>query len=231
MLRLIGTILVVFLAMAVLRQLPVVGVFFQIPLLGFFLAAILVGLIAERLGTMRRRRVGFQRVQRELGAVDTPRNRGKLGSLLLSQGRHRAAIGHLRAAARGEPEVAEWAYRLGCALLGAGQVQDAAGALGAAVELDPNHAYGVPRLRRAEALTVCGHHEEAFEELGRFERDYGPSPESAYRRGQALRRAGRKREARDAFAEVGGLASAAVRYQKSEARLFALRALVARTLC
>jgi tetratricopeptide (TPR) repeat protein len=229
-LRLIGTILLVFLVMGVLRQVPVVGVFFQIPLLGFFLAAFLVGLLADRLGTMARRRVVFQRAQRDLGGVDTPRNRGKLGSLLLSQGSHRAAIGHLRAAVEGEPESAEWAYRLGCALLGAGQTEDAAAALGGAIELDAGHAYGAPRLRRAEALTVCGRHEEAFTELECFERDYGPSAESAYRRGLALRGGGRKAEARAAFAEVSRLAASAVRYQKSEARLFALRAWAARLL-
>ncbi|MAF66098.1 MAG: hypothetical protein CMJ84_10645 [Planctomycetes bacterium] len=220
----------VFLVMGTLRQLPVVGVFFQIPLLGFFLAAFLVGLLADRLGTMTRRRVSFQRAQRELGGVDTPRNRGKLGALLVNQGSHRAAIAHLRAAAEGEPEVTEWAYRLGCALLGAGQVEDAAAAFARTIELDAGHAYGAPRLRRAEALVVCGRHEEAFAELERFERDYGPSAESAYRRGVALRGGGQKAQARAAFAEVGRLAAAAVRYQKSEARLFALRAFFARVL-
>jgi tetratricopeptide (TPR) repeat protein len=165
---------------------------------------------------------------RTLSAVESAHNQGKLGALLLSRGRAREALVHLELAVSGEPRVAEWHYRLGLARLA---LRDAAGALAAlerCVALEEEHAYGVAQLRRAECLQRLTRHAEALDVLALQERNHGPSPESAYRRGCAERALGRRAEARVAFAEVGELARRATRYQRRGATLWALRATLAR---
>jgi len=186
--------------------------------------------LAERLGTAAGHRRRFQRMRRDLGQVDTPHNRGKLGALLLSQRRCAQAVPHLEAAVAGEPQSAEWRYRLGCAYLGARRREEAVEALTAAAELDEEHAYGAVLLRLVEALHGSGRHEEALAQVERFERGHGPTPESAYRRGLAHKALGRKDEAAASFDEVSRLAGGAARYQRAEARRFALRAFLARVV-
>ena len=62
----------------------------------------------------------------------------------------------------------------------------------------------------------------------RFERNHGPNPESAYRRGLALRQLGRKDDAARALAEVGDLAGKTVGFQKKGVWTWVLRAQLAR---
>ena len=228
MLRLIGFFLLALAALAVLRELPVVGGIFRIPLVGFYLAAIVVSAVLAWWGSRAVDRGRFQRMRRELGQTDTPHNRGKLGSLLLAQGRHRQAIPHLEAAVEGDPDEVDWPYRLGVALLEAGKPGEAVAPLERAVELQEGHAYGAALLRLSEALLRSGRAAEALEVVRRFERGYGETPESAYRRGVAAREAGRKDEAQASFQRVPELASSAARYQRSEARWWAWKAFWAR---
>ena len=68
----------------------------------------------------------------------------------------------------------------------------------------------------------------SIETIARFERNHGPSPESAYRRGCAHRALGRREDERGAFAEVGRLARQSARYQRGEAAKWARLALLAR---
>ena len=125
MLRLIGFFILVFMLMGILQHVPIVGAVFRIPFLGFWVTAILLSVVLSRLAvrTVDRRR--FTSLQRQLGAVETPHNQGKLGMLLLNQGQYRRAIPQLQRACEGEPDSAEWHYRLGCALLGARRPEDA----------------------------------------------------------------------------------------------------------
>lgn len=211
-----------------LRHLPVVGALFRIPLLGFYFAAVIVAGLASRWTAAALDRKRERDLEARLGAVDTPHNKGKLGQLLASQGRYARALPLLEEAAAGEPELAEWHYRLGCAYLRSGRSREAVDSLSRAIAIDEEHGYGAAMLALSQALLAQGRAAEALEAVERFERNHGPSPESAYRRGLALRAAGGTEAARAAFAEVAPLASQAAGYQRRSARGWVLRAFVAR---
>ena len=226
--RLVGFFLAVFALLAVLRQVPIVASIVSVPFLGFWVSAALVSLAAAKGGALLVDRRRDADLVRRLGAVDTPHNRGKLGSHFLARGRWRRALAHLEAAAAGEPEVAEWHFRLGQARLARGDAAGARAALAAAVELEEGHAYGQALLRLAEAELAAQDAPASLATLERYERNHGPSPESAYRRGRALQRLGRKDEARAALGEVGELARTAARYQRREGASWLWRAFLAR---
>lgn len=228
--RLLGYFALVFAAMFLLRHVPVVGELFRVPFLGFVLAAAVVSAgvswYTVRAVDGRRAKV----MERQLGAVDTPHNQGKLGSLILAQGRARRAIPHLERAAAGEANHTEWHYRLGCAYLSAGRAREARAALERAVAQDEEHAYGAVTLRLSQARLAAQDADGALEALARFERNHGPSPESAYRRGLALRAAGKRAESQAAFAEVAKLAAHAARFQKGAQRGFVWLSYVRRVI-
>ena len=228
MLRLAGFFVLVLLALAVLRELPLVGRVFRVPLLGFWLTAILVSVAASKLAADALDRRRQRALARSLGSVETPRNQGKLGALLLAQGHARRAVPPLERAVAGEPDSVEWHYRLGLARLSTGDAAGATSALARAVEMNEEHAYGAARLRLAEARAKAGDPEGALEDLRRFEASHGPNPESAYRRGAVLRRLGRRDEARGAFDEVRRLGRDLAGYQRSGATGWILRASLAR---
>jgi len=215
---------VVLVALTVLRQLPFIGGIFQVPFLGFYLAAVVVSLASARLGTRLVDRRKFQRSVRSLGEVDTPHNRGKLGALLAVDGRHKEALGHLEAAGEYEPELAEWAFRVGRSRLALGDASGAAEALTRAVGLDEEHGYGEALRRLAEALTRQGSPEEALERLDRHDVIYGETPESAYLRGRAHQAGGDKEAAKVAFLKAPELVADVAKYQREGARVWAMRA-------
>lgn len=227
-LRLLGFFVAVFALLALLRQVPIVASIVSVPFLGFWVSAALVSALAAKGGAFLVDRRRDRDAERRLGAVDTPHNRGKLGSHFLARGRPKLALPHLEAAAAGEPEVAEWRFRLGQARLASGDAAGARAALAATVELEEGHAYGQALLRLAEAELAAQDAPASLATLERFERNHGPSPESAYRRGRALARLGRKDEARAALGEVGELARAAARYQRREGAGWLWRAFLAR---
>jgi len=227
-LRLVGFFVLVFALTFLLGKLPLIGgLFARTGCLGIWLTAIALSWAITKYGQralrMRRDRAEIRR----LSAVESPHNQGKLGTMFLAQGRARRALPHLRRAVEGEPEVAEWHYRLGCALLKVHEREEAAAALARCVAIHEEHAYGAAQLRLAESLTALGRLDEALETLGTFERNHGPSPESAYRRGRAHRLADRNEEARRAFGEVSALAAEAAQYQRRQAGLWTLRARLA----
>jgi tetratricopeptide (TPR) repeat protein len=201
---------------------PVIGRVFDVPILGFWGAAILVSAAASKIADSALRRRRLSRRLRDLGHVETPHNQGKLGSLLAGEGRHKEAIPHLERAVAGEPRVAEWRYRLGCALLRTGKPRESALALEEAAAIDEEHAYGAVLARLAEARLAGGDPEGALEAIRRRERNHGPDAESAYRRGLAEKAAGRKAAARASFAETRRLAGSAARFQRARARKWAL---------
>lgn len=227
MLRLAGFFVVTLIVLQLLRHVPVVGRVFDVPLLGFWGAAILVSAVASRFATVAIDRRRMRTRARELGHVDTPHNQGKLGSLLAGEGRHRAAVPHLERAVRGEPGVAEWHYRLGCALLATRRPKEAAGELLEAARLDEEHAYGAVLARLAQARLEGGDAAGSLEAIARRERNHGPDAESAYRRGLAQKNLGRKDEAKRSFAEARDLAASAAPFQRAQARKWALLAFVA----
>ena len=229
--RIVAFLLLVFLLASGLGHLPVVGPLFRgTGVIGLFLAATLASVVLARVGE---RLLAARKLRSEivaLGAVESAHNRGKLGLLYLARGRPRAALAPLEEAVRGEPEVAEWHYRLGLARLATRAVAPALEAFERCVALEEEHAYGAAQLRRAECLARLGRGPEALAALGTFERNHGPSPESAYRRGRLLKSLGRRDEARAAFAEAPELARRAPRYQRRSATGWALRASLARLL-
>ncbi len=228
MLRLIGFFALVFVVLAVLRQVPILGAPFRIPFVGWWFAVIVVSAVCARLASTALERSKLRRLERTFGAVDTPHNQGKLGSLHAGRGRHRAALAGFERASAGEPEFAEWHYRLGISRLATGDPTGARSALERTLALNEDHAYGEAMLRLAEAQTEEGAGEAALATLDRFEQVRGPTPESAYRRGRALRRLGRSGDARAAFAEVGTLARRLAPYQRREGWRWVARAALAR---
>src|SRR5258705_1118964 len=200
MLRLVGFFVVTLLALHLLRQVPVIGQVFDIPIVGFWGAAILVSAAASHFASAALSRRQAQRRIRDLGHVDRPHSQGKLGSLLAGAGRFRAGVPHLERAAAGEPTVAEWHYRLGCALLETSRPREAAAALAQASAIDEEHAYGAVLARLSQALLANRDAQGAFDAIVRREKNHGADPESAYRRGLAEKALGRKQDARKSFA-------------------------------
>lgn len=226
--RFLGYFLLVFAALFVLRELPILGGLFRIPLLGFFLAALVTSALVARAGALLAARAKLRSQVRELGTVDTPQMRGKLGRLLLQSGRAARAVAPLREAVEADPANVEWHYRLGSALLATGQAAEALSALERAAELQEGHAYGAVLLQLAQAAQLSDRAELALAALERFERLQGPTAEWAYRRGRTLKALGRAAEAREAFASLAGHVRRAPKYQKAEARGWAARGLWAR---
>jgi len=226
-LRMIGFFVAVVVLMNLLRLVPGIGGLFH----GFFaywIVAILLSAALSRLSAagLVRHRVRGQ--IRALGNVESPHNQGKLGTLLLSNGRSARAIPHLERAVEGEPESAEWHYRLGVALLEARRAVEACEEFGKVFEMDEEYAYGAVQLRAAEAALAVGDPAAALARLAVFERNHGPRPESAYWRGVALKRSGDRAAARESFAEVARLAAEGARYQGQENKGWVLRAAWAR---
>lgn len=224
MLRLLGYFALVFATMFLLRYIPWIGGIFRIPFLGFMMAAAIVSIGLAKVGTIALDSRRAKNLERSLGAVETPHNQGKLGSLLLSQGRVSKALPLLERAVAGEPDAGEWAYRLGIAYLAKNRFVEAVRVLERAAEIDEERAYGAVMLRLAEARVGAGDAAGALDAIARFERNHGPNPESAYRRGLALRVQGKSAESKAAFGEVGRLASQAARFQKSAQRGYVVRA-------
>ena len=227
MLRLLGFFVLAYLLVSLLAGVPGIGWLFR-GFFGFWLAAILLGVALTRLSELGVRRARMGSRMRELEAVDSPHNQGKLGSLLLGGGSAARAVPHLERAVEGEPESAEWRYRLGQALLRTGQGARAVEVLQAAAAIDEEHAYGGVQLALAEARLRNGDAAGALAALDTFDRNHGPSPESAYRRGIALRKLGRRDEAAASLRKVGELASRAAKFKQQENRGWVLRAFFAR---
>lgn len=211
----------------VLQRLPGVGGLFR-GFFGFWLAAILFSVLAERIASAFSARRRFTRAAADLGHVESAYNQGKLGSLLLSAGRAKSAVEPLRRACVGEPESAEWAYRLGLALLATERADEALESLERALALNAEHAYGEVHLALARAHLALRRDADALATLARYEREHGPSPESAYHRGVALRMAGQRAAAQVAFREVGELAARAARFQRKAQQKWVWKAWLAR---
>lgn len=227
-LRLIGWFVLVLVVLQVLRLVPGIGRIFDVPLLGFWLAAIVVAAVgafgAERLARSRRLKSQI----RSLGQTDTPHNRGKLGAVLLANGRAREALPHLEAAARGEPERLEWRYREAGARAALGDPRGAASVLRQVVAQDEDHAFGAALLKLAEAELASRDAAASLAAVERYERSRGTTPESAYRRGLALKAAGERDAAARAFDEVATSARHVAKAQRLAASGFAWRARLAR---
>ncbi|MHC4261451.1 MAG: tetratricopeptide repeat protein [Planctomycetota bacterium] len=191
------------------RSVPILG------LLGAFMAAAVLGRLLER-QVLDRRRAAAE--LRELGAVDTPNARGKLGAALLARGRAAEALEHLRVARTGEPQRTEWAYRLGQALVATGEHSAAKNEFEHVIGVDEEYAYGAAMLELSQLRLDADDAEGALVAIERAIRNHGPSPESAYRRGIALRALGRREDAASAFEECEQLARAAPAFQRKEAR-------------
>jgi len=229
MLRLLGFFVLIMILMRVLQHVPVIGGLFH-GFIGFWVTAIGLVLLVNHYSkvALQRRRTNAQ--IRNLGNVDRPHNQGKLGSLLLAGGKPAQAVPHLEQAVEGEPDVAEWRFRLGVAQLALGRTEQAIAALGRAAEMDEEYGYGGVQLRLSEANLAADDTDQAPAHLDVFDRNHGPNPESAFRRGQALKKAGRRQEAGESFARVGELARGAARFQRREAQKWAFRATLARIL-
>lgn len=228
MLRLIGFFLLVFVAMLVLREVPYLGAPFRIPLLGFYLTAIVVSIIGARLATAAADRAKQKRLERELGGVDTPYNRGKLGLLMLQQGRARQAVPHLETALAADPGSEEFQYRLGLALLDSDSPMEAASYLEPLVARNEDYAYGAALLALSSARCEAGEARSALDAVEQYERSFGPTPESCYRRGVALRAIGDRSGSARAFASIGGIAAKLPAYQRRVATGWWIKAQLAK---
>ncbi len=228
MLRLIGFIALAIVLTQILAHLPLIGGLFRhTGIFGIWITAILLSWAFTHYG-QRALVASRDRAQlRALEAVDNPHNHGKAGSLLLAQGRASKALPHLEQAVAGDPDSAEWRYRLGSALMMLRRPDDAREHLQRCVEIDEEYAYGAAQMKLAEALLAGGHKGEALAALDVVERNHGPTPESRYRRGVTLKALGRRDEAKASFREVSELAAKAVQFQKKSANVWVMRAWVA----
>jgi tetratricopeptide (TPR) repeat protein len=227
-LRLVGFFIAVLVALEFLRHVPLIGAIFRVPLLGFYLAAIVVAGLLSRYASAALDQRKQKALERQLGAVDTPHNKGKLGLLLLAQRRYAKAMPLLAEASHYEPESAELHYRFGSAALGANELEVAVRELEACTRIEEEHAYGSAMLRLAEAYSNAELNDNSRAAIDRFERNHGPSPESAFRRGLALRATGDGEGARKAFGEVSALSTQVSKFQKKGASGWVLRAWLAR---
>lgn len=225
-LRTVGFFAGILVLMSILRHVPAIGGLFH-GFLGFWLTAILATFLAERLsrGWGERRRAA--NLARSLGHVDSPHNQGKLGSLLLKDGNARKALPCLENAVKGEPEVAEWHYRLGLALLALQRPDDAIVAFEDTIRLNPEHGYGDVQLALARANLALNRAKPALAAAEAFERNHGPTPESAYHRGLALKCDGAKDLAKAAFREAGQLHARTAGFHRKAQRGWAFRAWLA----
>jgi len=212
-LRLLGFFVAVVVALNVRQRVRVIGGFFH-GFLGFWLAAIGLSVAFSRLSAVWLARRRLQQQIAALGHVDNPHVRGKRGVLLLACGRAARALPDLEEAARGEPEVVEWRYRLGLARLQLGAAAEAASDLAQAAAMAPEHAYGGVQLALASAEQANGRVEKALAAIDTFESAHGATPESAYRRGVLFKRLGRAQEARASFSSVSGLYAQTPRFQR-----------------
>jgi tetratricopeptide (TPR) repeat protein len=222
MLRIAGFFVLAFVLLKILQHVPIIGGFFH-NIFAFWLVWIALSAALSRLSTWAIHRRRLEGMRRSLEAVDSPHNLGKLGALLLAQNRCAAAVPYLQRAAAAEPEVLEWSYRLGCALLGSARAEEAIELLTQVAERDEEYGYGAVQLRLAEAWTRTGEPGRALEAIERFERNHGENPESAYRRGSAERAAGRPEAARASFARVAELCRKGPRFQSAQNRKWFLR--------
>src|SRR6185503_17561875 len=104
----------------------------------------------------------------------------------------------LERAVAGEPESAEWHYRLGSALSAGGEHARAASELEAALKIAPSHAYGEVGIELALARRALGDDAGALAALHALEQRHGETVRSAYLRGTVLARMGERDKARAA---------------------------------
>ena len=229
MLRLVGFFVLVIVTHRVLSHLPVVNdVLAFLGFFSFWAVAILVSVVASWGGERLVRHRRLQRRIRDLGTVDTPHNRGKLGGLLLAAGRVRSAVPHLEAAFAGQPDVLDWALGLGKASAALGKPDQAGPYFARVVQIDAEFGYGEAFLGLAEAALALGRPEDALGALADHDRRHGPNPRSAYVRGASLRALGKKEDARAAFGEVFALRSELPAYQRKDFASLAWKAFFAR---
>ncbi|HTF90364.1 MAG TPA: tetratricopeptide repeat protein [Planctomycetota bacterium] len=187
-----------------LRHVPGIGEIFG-GIWGFWIAVMLLSALASRLSSRLMDSSRIRRKLSELGRVDNPHNQGKLGTMLLLHHRVRAATPALERAVAGEPESAEWHYRLGSALRAGGEHQRAAAELESALKIAPAHAYGEVAIELVLARKAQGDFAGALAALETCERQHGETVRSAYLRGSLLARLGQRDKARAAYQEVSDL--------------------------
>jgi len=229
MFRLVGFFFLVLVLHGVLLHVPVIGpLLARLGFFGYWAVAIFVSIFASRAANKLVERSRFRRRVRELGAVDTPRNLGKLGALQLAVGRYREAEKNLQVAFDAQPEVLDWALALGRVKATLGDYQAAGSFFSRVVFDDAQFGYGEAFLGLAEAARMLGRPDDALRAIEDHDKRHGPNPRSAYERGLCLRALGRKDEARVAFGEVLSLRSELPAFRRKGYGALLWKALVAR---
>ena len=150
--------------------------------------------------------------------------RADLGRLLVEAGRPARALPHLEAAAERAPEVAETAYYLGAACLGAGDLARGQLLIEHALAADPKLRYGEPHLALADYFLGHGRPAEALPHLERFTAIHASSVEGRYKLARAAFAAGTPARARAALDEAADVYRAAPSFKRREERLWRLKA-------
>ncbi len=198
---------------SVLRHVPGLGGLFR-GLWGFWISVLLLSAATTWLSKKWVEHLRVRRSRLEFARVDNPHNQGKLGTVLLQQGRPREAVRALELAVAGDSASAEWHYRLGSALRRTGEPARAVQELEAALQIAPAHAWGDVGIELALARQAIGDDAGALEALRLREREHGESVRGAYLRGTFLRRIGKRDEARAAFKEVSEIARLSPRFSR-----------------
>ncbi len=209
----IGFFIGALLLSSVMRHVPGIGGLFG-GIWGFWIAVLLLSAVTNWLTTRWLEYLRLRRGRAEFSQVDNAHNQGKLGTLLLQNGRSRAALGPLERAVAGDPHSAEWLYRLGSALRLCGEPARASVELEAALKIAPAHAWGEVGIELALARKAIGDDQGALQALQEREREHGESVRSAYLRGVLLSRRGKREESRAAFRQVGEIARRSPRFSR-----------------
>ncbi len=231
MLRFILFFAAVLVLTRILAGLPIVGALFGIPFMGFWFTAILLSVAMAKLGSDAMDHRARRNLERSLGAVDTPHHKGKLGALLLSQGRAKKAIPLFEAAVEGDPTSLEWRYRLGMARLqGEADPKAALAAFDSVLGEDDEFGFGAAMLLSAQAAKAAGYPDNALERVRRYELGQGPTPESALLRAELHKSKGDRGASNAALDEIPGLVRLAPKRQASRSWAIRWRALIVRLL-
>jgi|GEM_PF-1110489 len=198
----------------VLIAIPGLGFLGAVPLLGFLVSLAIVSTlwrtVGERMVVARRRRSQIE----GLGRVDTPHMRGKLGAALMDNGRARAAREPLEEAAAGEPEVAEWRWRLARLAADAGETARALELVRSVTGEDEEYAYGRALLLEARLLAATGDSAGAVDACERFARNHGDEPEGLFELGRVHAARGDRDAAKAAFARAATAVSEGARFKR-----------------
>lgn len=207
-------------------------VLFRDPLAAFIIIVLIFFLIDQRymrLFPRSLRRLQGWKKQRQLlrELALNPYNvtdKLEVGRLYATRKRYAQGIPYLEEALARMPEHAEGLYYLGLSYLYTGREAEGLTKVEAALALNPRVRYGEPYAKVAEYFAHKNAYERALKFLERCDEAGLVNTQLAYRKGQLLKKLGRRTEAKASFEQAVQYYATSPKYIKKEERRWALRA-------